>query len=283
MIQKLIRYLKQVRALQRINLSLARAAATSSLRTIDPTNPSSWEFSGFSQNGEDGILDELTRRLRAPNRYFVEIGASDGLENNTTWLALGRRFSGLWIEGDAAASEWCRFLLGPLNYGVDARCLFVTRDRAAELRRTVVHADPDVFSLDIDGNDYHLVQALLAAGLRPKIWVVEYNSAYGPERRVTIPYREDFRVVPETNANLYYGCSIAAWRSLFERAGYHFVTVDLNGVNGFFIDPAAFAPAFVDGLRGVPYLPNTSHTREYGVDWRGQLERIGNRELIDVE
>lgn len=64
-------------------MSLARGAATSALRNLDMSNLSSWEFSGFSQNGEDGIIDVLTRNIVEPNRYFIEIGASDGVENNT--------------------------------------------------------------------------------------------------------------------------------------------------------------------------------------------------------
>src|SRR4029079_4576029 len=86
----------------RIALALARAAATSSLRRIDPATPSTWEFSGFSQHGEDGILDYLCGHLRQPNRYFIEIGASNGLENNTTWLAVAKRYGGLMIDGGPA-------------------------------------------------------------------------------------------------------------------------------------------------------------------------------------
>ena len=74
-------------AMSRVNMSLARAAATSSLRKIDYTNPISWEFSGFSQSGGDGIIDVLIGKLLNPNRYFIEIGSNDGIENNTAWLA----------------------------------------------------------------------------------------------------------------------------------------------------------------------------------------------------
>ncbi len=271
-----------LRALGRMNFALSRGGATSALRVIDPTRPLSWEFCGFSQNGEDGILDVLTRRLLAPDRSFVEVGSSDGLENNTTWLALARRHAGLWIEADEAAARSCRELLGPLNYGVETRNAFVTRESVLQLAGSLVHLDPDVFSLDIDGVDYHIVEALLAARVRPKIWVLEYNSAFGPDRAVTIPYEPGFRLTPRPGQNLYYGCSVAAWKALLGRAGYRFVTVDSNGVNCFFADPAAFDAAFLDALRGEGYLPNTSHTREYGRDWRAQWERLKARPLVEV-
>ncbi len=60
-------------------------------RDVDLRSPQSWEFSGFSQNGEDGILDVLRRQLKQRNRYFVEIGSADGLQNNSSWLVVAEQ------------------------------------------------------------------------------------------------------------------------------------------------------------------------------------------------
>jgi hypothetical protein len=279
---KLIRFLRQMRSMQSINMSLSRGAATSALRTIDMRDPGSWEFSGFSQNGEDGIIDVLTRHIVRPNRYFVEIGASDGLENNTSWLALARRHNGLWIEGDPEASEWCRHMFTSLNYGLEIMQKFVSQESAAQVRQMALHADPDVFSLDIDGNDYHLARALLASGFKPKVFVVEYNSAFGPDKSVTIPYRQDFRFAKGHGNNLYYGCSLAGWKKLFAQNGYTFVTAELNGVNAFFVDPAVFADGFIEGIRPRGFAENFSQAREYKLDWRGQFALIHERELVNL-
>jgi hypothetical protein len=269
--------------MQSINMSLARGAATSALRAIDFTDPGSWEFSGFSQNGEDGIIDVLTRRIARPNRYFVEIGASDGLENNTSWLAVARRYNGLWIEGDPESFEWGRYLFTPLNYGLEILQMFATRESAGQVRKTALHADPDVFSLDIDGNDYYLACAMLASGFRPKVFVVEYNSAFGPEKSVTIPYRKDFHFAKGYGNNLYYGCSLAGWKNLFTQNGYTFVTVDFNGVNAFFVDPATFEDGFVGSIMPRDFAENFSLAREYKMDWRGQFHLIRDRELFEIQ
>ena len=37
----------------------------------------------FSQGDEDGIIHEIFNRIGTANRRFLEIGAGDGLENNT--------------------------------------------------------------------------------------------------------------------------------------------------------------------------------------------------------
>lgn len=282
MLDKLLNYLKSLRSMQRINMALARGGATASLRNIDLSDPSTWEFSGFSQNGEDGIIDLLTRRIENPNRFFIEIGASDALENNTTWLAIARRFSGIWVEGDQSTSDWCSYLFTALNYGVESVCMFVTKDKVYDLKARSPHANPDVFSLDIDGNDYYIANAVLSSGMRPRIFIVEYNSSFGPELSVTIPYRDDFRNNRAYGENLYYGCSIAAWKKLFAQFGYVFVTVDTNGVNGVFIDPHEFNEEFVKNIRGKYFAENFAQLREYRVNWEKQFELIYNRELVTV-
>src|ERR1700675_3503795 len=68
--------LDRIRIRTQLSVAFARAAATSSLRVIDPQVPRTWEFSGFSQHGEDGIIDYLCSHLVNPNRFFFEIGAA---------------------------------------------------------------------------------------------------------------------------------------------------------------------------------------------------------------
>src|SRR5262245_8837470 len=128
LLQKIPRYLKQLRSLDRLSFAMARAAATAPLRQLDPARPCTWEFSAFSQHGEDGIIDYLTRQIRELHGYFIEIGAANGLENNSTWLALGRSFSGLMIDGNADDLAWCQYLLRPMNYGLTFQEMFVTRE-----------------------------------------------------------------------------------------------------------------------------------------------------------
>jgi hypothetical protein len=281
-IRKLLRYLHQLRALQRVNMSLARGSVSRGARTLDMTRPSTWEFSGFSQNGEDGIIEVLVDRIRDPNRYFIEIGASDGLENNTSWLSLTRRWAGVWVEGDP--DTWRRGveLFAPLNYGVHSMQLFVTRQNLSAILAKARMRNPDLFSLDIDGNDFHFALELFRQGLRPAVCVVEYNSAYGPDRAVSVPYAEDFRVMPGPGSNLFYGCSLAGWHALFETFGYRFVTVDSNGVNAFFVNPERFDAAFLDAIQGRAFSDSTSHAREYGGTWKEQSALLAGRPLVDI-
>lgn len=272
---------RDLRADLRLAFAMARGAAMMHARRIDPADPATWEFSGFSQNGEDGILDVLRRHLVAANRYCVEIGASDGLENNTAWLLLAEQYAGLLIEGDPEKSKQSRRLL---QYGVGIEChpMFVTRDSVAAIKELAWRADPDILSLDIDGMDYHVAEALMEAGFRPAIFVVEYNAVFGAERSMTVPYRPDFDAATAHPTSLAYGVSIAAWRKFFDRRGYRFVTVNRHGVNAFFVDPARLDARFLDGVRGLQFAENIFQYRKFHRPGEAQFALIADQPFVAI-
>jgi len=277
-----LRPVKYIRYMNRINMAISRGAATSALREIDVSTPNSWEFCGLSQNGEDGIIDFLTRKLLKPNRYFIEIGAGDGMENNTSWLAIVRRYSGLMIEGNQKTYECLRDLISPLNQGVEPINLFVNKENIGILQARTLYSNPDLFSLDIDGNDYFIAEAVLECGIRPKILVVEYNSAFGPDKSMTIPFQKDFDTKPKHPYQHYYGCSISGWKVLFSRFGYRFLTVESNGQNAFFINPNEFDEMFVQPLKGLNFQENCYHARASKLNWEKQFDLIKDAELFEI-
>ncbi|NOU92968.1 hypothetical protein GC093_06925 [Paenibacillus sp. LMG 31456] len=269
--------------MQKITLALSRAAATSQLRQIDETKPITWEFSGFSQNGEDGIIDFLTQKIINPNYYFIEVGASDGMENNTSWLAFGRKYEGIMFEGNVDSLIRLKQNVLPLILGVEGHHLFVSLENTDEIISKSLYSSPDFFSLDIDGNDYYIAKALLEKGFKPKIFAVEYNSAFGPNNSLTIKYDENFSIDFGNYENyLYYGVSIAAWKKLFELYGYKFVSVERRGVNAFFIDPSCFEGQFVESLDGIQFAENFYQLIKYKVSWEGQIFHLNNKELLKI-
>lgn len=282
LINSIVRKVKMTHYLPYVNMALSKAAATIPLRKIDPSNPSSWEFSGFSQNGEDGIIDYLLTRINKPNRYFIEIGSANGLENNTSWLAIARRYSGLMVESNEKLLRLCKLMMQSLNIGIECRCLFLNKENVKQFLGYALHNEPDVFSLDIDGNDYYVAKPLLELGLRPKIFVVEYNSAFGPEKSITIKYEENFYYHKAHRSGLYYGVSVKGWKKLFESFGYRFVTVDLNGTNCFFIDPEYFDRDFVNNLKGLEFQENFYQLNKFKFSWDKQFKLIENMDYEKI-
>ena len=282
MLGKLRRLFWRLEDRQRIAIALGKGALMPT-RRIDLRLPETWEWSAFSQNGEDGILDVLCGQLRHHSRYFFEIGAGDGIDNNTAWLAIVKQYGGLMIEGDPEQWRHANQLLPRCALAVECLHCFVTRGNVATLADRALYRDPDVCSLDIDGNDYHIATALLDAGLRPRIFVVEYNSAYGPEQCLTIPYAHDFRFTEAHPSRLYYGVSIAGWRAFFAQRGYRFITVERNGVNAFFVDPAHFDAGFLDAVQGSTFAENRQQCLTFRESWPAQFERIRSLPLIDIQ
>lgn len=282
MLSRAIDYLIDYKDRQRIAIALAKGGTSKLSREIDLRDPLTWEFSGFSQNGEDGIIDVLRRQLATSNRYVVEIGAADGTENNSSWLLLAERFEGLLVEGNPRQSARARRNIARYSIGSECLSMFVTRGSVATILGKIVHRDADVFSLDIDGNDYQIAEKLFEGGFRPRIVSVEYNSAYGPERALASAYSDDFRRSDAHPSMLYYGASIAAWKSFFVGRGYRFVTVDANGVNAFFVDPLHFDPVFLDGVRGLPFAENRYQLRAFGKDHTGQFALIADQRFEQV-
>lgn len=282
MIRRLMNYLLDVRDRQRIAIALSKGAAMMHSRNIDLRSPASWEFSGFSQNGEDGILDVLRKNLKESNRYFIEIGAADGIENNTGWLLVAEKYNGMLIEGSPHLVERARRTVVGYSIGAEIHNMFVTTESVRDLKAMAMHHDPDVFSLDIDGNDYHIAQAIFDAGFRPKIFAVEYNSVYGPERSMTIEYQPTFVFTLAHSTHLYYGVSISGWRRFFEQQGYRFVTVDRNGVNGFFVDPKHFDVSFLDEVKGLNFAENQSQYKKFRIPSEQQFALIADQKFATI-
>jgi hypothetical protein len=282
MIRRFWNFIRDMQDRQRINIALSKGAAMMHARNIDLKRPATWEFSGFSQNGEDGILDVLRKQLSSSNRYFIEIGASDGIENNSAWLVVAEKYNGLMIEGDSRLVERANRIVAGYSIGAECRNMFVTQKNVQELKTAAFHHDPDVFSLDIDGNDYYIAKAVLDGGIRPKIFVVEYNAVYGPDRCMTVEYRDDFVLTTAHPTNLYYGVSLAGWKKFFESRGYRFVTVDRNGVNAFFVDPAFYDSTFLDEIRPLEFAENRFQYRKFRMTWEGQFALISDQKYVDI-
>lgn len=275
-------YLLDFLAWQRINAAIAKGGAMMQARRIDLSDPATWEFSGFSQNGEDGILDVLRRQLKASNRFFVEIGAADGIENNSSWLAVMEKYNGLMIEGNSWLASRANRTVVPFSIGVECINLFVDTKNIGNIKELMSHLDPDVFSLDIDGNDYYIAQSVFAAGIRPKIFVVEYNSVFGPDRSLTIEYQDDFSYSKQDSTQLYYGVSLSAWKKLFNQHDYEFITVERNGVNAFFVDRSQFDSDFLKNVNGLEFAENRFQRRKFRMPDEKQFELIETRKFVDV-
>lgn len=180
----------------------------------------------FSQADEVGILNELLKQVEFKEKgRFLEFGVGDGTENNSlNFLLEGWE---VWWFGNENLSLEIPKDFSNLKYTKEWITLDWIKGRAKELCRFA----PNIVSVDLDGNDYHVTKVLLENGLNPQIWVQEYNATFGPKAKWIMPY-EEFYVWDASNN---WGASFASFVELFELYGYSLVTCNLTGVNAFFI------------------------------------------------
>ena len=169
MLKKIKNLIYDNRDRHRILIKLTKGIAMSQSRNIDLVNPHTWEFSGFSQNGEVGIIDFLRSKLSANNQYFIEIGSADGIDNNTAWLLFARSYNGIMIDGNINLTERAQRMVSSYSIGLRICNMFVTIKSIKNIKAISKTLNPDVLSLDIDGNDYYLVESILLNNLKPRI------------------------------------------------------------------------------------------------------------------
>jgi hypothetical protein len=202
-----------------------------------PERLTAQRFRLTSQNQEDGLTLALLNEAGPTTRRFIEIGS--GLSGgNGGFLAREWGWSGLMVDGhsDHMQQVGRRF---PMTTAVAA---WITRENVNELITEHGYAgEVDLFSLDLDGNDYWIWEAVTVSS--PRVLILEYNSMFGPDRAVTIPYDAQFD--RHRHHSMYYGASLAALTRLNARKGYRLVAVEPAGVNAFFLrdDVATHIPA----------------------------------------
>jgi hypothetical protein len=195
------------------------------------------EFRCYSQNGEDGILLYLFSLIGSPTRKVVEICAGDGIECNAANLIVNHGWQGLLFDGSAAnVARGQAFYATGRNTCVSPPALVQAWITAANIDGLVVQhgfgGPIDLLSIDVDGNDYWILKAL--TGVQPNVVVVEFSALCGPERAVTMAYREDYRL-DMTRQPYRCGASLAAFAKLLEPRGYRLVGVQSLGFNAFFV------------------------------------------------
>ena len=208
-----------------------------SRQLIHSTNsfPIDYEFKVYSQSGEDGIIQYLVSQVDIQNTTFIEFGVENYIEANTRFLALNNYWSGLIIDGNPENIEFIK--RDPIYWrcNIKAECSFITKDNINDIfARNGMNGEIGLLSIDIDGNDYWVWKAINDK-INPAIIVAEYNSFFGAERKVTVPYDPNFIRTNAHYTKIYYGASIAALTTLAQERGYKLVASNKSGNNIFFV------------------------------------------------
>ena len=214
----------------------------------------------YSQNDEDGILAEIFRRVGTTNQRFVELGVEVGLENNTLAL-LFQGWTGVWVEGHPPYVDQIR---RGFHRTLDSGALtvvesYVNRENVNQVLGEVCDVpEVDLFSLDIDGNDLHVFEAVEC--VRPRVAVMEYNAKFPPPIEYGLAYDPDYL----WEGDDCFGASLTTLEQRMRAKGYRLVACNLTGSNAFFVRHDLVAGKFLEPYTAeVHYQPARYHLAGY--------------------
>jgi len=253
-------------------------------------NLSDADYKVFSQTGEDGIIDYLLYSLNIKVPKFVEIGVGDYRESNTRYIFQKNCSKGLIVDKNKnlkkKVSKIVKLWKGDLTIIETA----ITSENILHiLNSNNFDNNLDVFSLDIDGIDYWILEVLPEK--LSKILVLEYNPTFGPNLEITIPNLNDFDRKKYHYSHLCFGVSLKALVTLMNKKKYVFVGTNIACFNVFFVlesevkklslnlpdinDLTKYTTSFIRESRSIENKLNFLSGKQ-------KLKEIENCEVIDL-
>src|SRR6266436_1393923 len=188
----------------------------------------------FSHSDEQRILkkyiDELVPKDRP--RTVVDIGAGNGVRWSNSYALVLKGWNALGIEADRHKYNLLDQVYRRFPNAKACHRHIQPEDIKSLLESFDIDKEFSVLCLDIDGNDYWILDAILSS-FRPRLIVTEINEKKPPPIRFVVKYDPAFKL-----RHHFYGYSIAALADLCARYGYGILRLEYNNA---FIAPLELA------------------------------------------
>lgn len=196
------------------------------------------EFRAYSQNGEDGILLYIFSLIGTTNKITIEICAGDGTQCNSTNLIVNHGWNGMLVDGSEYLVTRGRifFKHHPDTFSFPPAFVHAWIDRETVndlISSNGYRGDVDLLSIDIDGADYWIWEAITV--VRPRVVVVEVQTIWPAGVSVSVPYARDFSSPLIEGFSMYASASLTAFAKLASKKGYRLVGCQALGFNCFFM------------------------------------------------
>jgi len=185
----------------------------------------------FSHANEERILASYIEKLIPKDwpRTVVDIGAGNGVRWSNSYALLSSGWKALGIEADSQKYALLEKAYSKFPQAQASNALADPENIGALLGQFGIEKNFGVLCLDIDGNDYWVLDAILA-DFRPGLVVTEINENIPPPLRFVVKFDPNFRLRYH-----FYGYSIAALEDLCDKHQYGILELEYNNA---FLAPA---------------------------------------------
>ncbi len=192
----------------------------------------------YSQNGEDGIIMFILDTIGITNKTFIEIGIGDGTENNSANLIINEAWKGVLIDRVPEYLNLAKYYYTEKLKLDNSKIKFSLQNATREsIDKTLVTlgitGEIDLLSIDIDGNDYWIWEAITT--VKPRIVVIEYNGRFSETSSISTIYAPESYTGNKHESNLYHGASLTTLTKLAHKKGYNLVACESSGTNAFYV------------------------------------------------
>jgi hypothetical protein len=271
-IKKVFQHLQNNKDLETILINQGKILSTLNSQK-NATKLSDYEWKIFSQWGEDGIIDFLVSEVSIVNKTFIEFGVENFSESNCRYLLMKSDWNGFVMDSSQKNIKKLKNSYYFWKYDLQALVAFIDINNINELLiKSGFERDLGILSIDIDGNDYHILNKIDC--FDPRIIICEFNPLFGNDRKITVPYDPKFYRTKKHYSNLYWGASINALRSLLTKQDYTLVGTGMQGNNAYFIKNSLMT----DHLRILAKNPFC-----FNFNWRESRDINGNLNFLRAE
>lgn len=141
------------------------------------------------------------------------------------------------------------------KYDLNPVTSFITKENINEmisnkLTELNIEKDIGILSVDIDGVDYWVLDEI--SSIEPSIIICEYNSIFGNDYPLTVPYDKKFIREKHHYSNLYWGANLKAFDNLLQKRGYLYIGSNLQNSNAFYVKKELAEEYLNDLLENIP-------------------------------
>jgi hypothetical protein len=173
------------------------------------------------------VIDNIFKLIGTTNKFCVEFGVYNGMDDNTTRLIHWHQWQGLYIECDD--KQYDQIVANCSRFPVKVIKSFITAENINELfAQGDVPQDLDFLSIDVDGMDYWLWKSLT---YRPRVVFIEYNGLRVPPELAV----QEYNPTNVWNHSRWFGASLQSLVNLGKEKGYELFGCDAQGANAYFI------------------------------------------------